>query len=251
MTSCLRWWDCSQAQDQPAAVALCCVRRLGPLVGGARRRRACPADCSRQSAAVLAVSDCPQKYLHPAVWGYPQKCRFPAVGGRPLHWYCPAAEDRSQPVPDGKLIRWQVAVLRKVYCRWRRPSRLCHLVDWLIAMAGFGLARTLLRPRLSHRAWARKFSRSKFSDWYTVLCNRKSTARYSILGIFKISSLGSLHPFWTSYLGSYSSIHIELHIWEAGIHYEFHTLFQKRWMISLLIMKCRKHSSHGMKLFIP
>jgi hypothetical protein len=31
----------------------------------------------------------------------------------------------------------------------------------------------------------------------------------------------------------------------------YSTLSQKRWMISLLIMKCRKHSSYRMKLFIP
>jgi hypothetical protein len=32
---------------------------------------------------------------------------------------------------------------------------------------------------------------------------------------------------------------------------QYCTLSQKRWMISLLIMKCRKHSSYRMKLFIP
>jgi hypothetical protein len=30
-----------------------------------------------------------------------------------------------------------------------------------------------------------------------------------------------------------------------------YTLSQKRWMISLLIMKCKKHSSYGRKLVIP
>jgi hypothetical protein len=29
------------------------------------------------------------------------------------------------------------------------------------------------------------------------------------------------------------------------------TLSQKQWLIPLLIMKCRRHSSYGMKLFIP